>query len=680
MFEALISGLLQVFSWPAIGYLGFGIMLGIWLGALPGVGGVTGLILLLPFTYTLEPVSAFALMLGMFAVTTTSDTIASVMLGIPGTVASQATVLDGYPLAQKGQAQRALGAAYTCSAIGGVIGAVILTLSIPLVRPILSSFSTPEYFMLALLGICMVGSLSSANIAKGLVVAALGMMMGTIGDGTFNGVPRYWFEVEYLLQVPPLVAVVLGLFAVSELLDLATRNTSISRVSKVDVEDGTMMRGIKDVFRNWWLVLKSSALGTYIGMLPGLGASIVDWAAYGMAVQTTKGPNTFGRGDIRGVIAPESANNAQRGGALIPTLTFGIPGDFAMSILLGAMLIQGIRPGLDMLTVNLDLTYAMIWTLIIANIVSALLLMVIGKQIARAIFVDGHYLVPIVMLFVFMGSWLGSKVMGDLILMLLMGFVGLIMKRSGWPRPPLVIALVLGPNMENAFTLSNRIYGNFGWLERTPSQIILAVIVLTIAGTVIAQRRKRKTERAAPVTEVAETMPNLNAKLSIEGGEKNPLISLPFAVVLCALFATAAILAVDFHRAVRLYPMMISITAVLLLLGIIWSDYREAQTERADQPGWRETWAASLDKADFIRGLYFCSWVAAAIVLIWLLGNTAGVALFMGTYIIVWGKKPWWVGLIYAVGGYAFITGFYDETMHIPLQRPAIMEWFGGGG
>lgn len=676
MLEALISGLLQVFSWPAIGYLGFGIVLGVWLGALPGVGGVTGLILLLPFTYTLDPVSAFALMLGMFAVTTTSDTIASVMLGIPGTVASQATVLDGYPLAQRGQAQRALGAAYTCSAIGGVVGALILTLSIPLVRSILSSFSTPEYFMLALLGICMVGSLSSANIAKGLVVAALGMMMGTIGDGTFNGVPRYWFGIEYMLQVPPLVAVVLGLFAVSELLDLATRNTSISRVAKADAGDGSMLRGVRDAFRHWWLVLRSSALGTYIGMLPGLGASIVDWAAYGMAVQTTRGPNRFGRGDIRGVIAPESANNAQRGGALIPTLTFGIPGDFAMSILLGALLIQGIRPGLDMLTVNLDLTYAMIWTLIIANVVSALLLMAVGRQVARAIFVDGHYLVPVVMLFVFMGSWLGSRVIGDLVLMLLMGFVGLVMKRSGWPRPPLVIALVLGPNMENAFILSNRIYGNFGWLERTPSQIILALIALTVAGTVLAQRRRRR-RGAETATGPTDGMPALNAKLSVEGGERNPMLSLPFAAALTLLFAAAAAIAVDFHHAVRLYPMMTSVTAVLLLLGILWSDYRAAAQERDGSGAWRAAWAAAMERSDFVRGLHFCGWIAATIALIWLFGNIVGVALFMGAYIVVWGRRPWRVGLLYAAGGYAFIAGFYDELMHIPLQRPAILEILG---
>ena len=371
IFEALLSGLMHVFSWPAIGYLGLGIFLGVWLGALPGVGGITGLILLLPFTYTMEPVSAFALMLGMFAVTTTSDTIASVMLGIPGTAASQATVMDGYPLAQKGQANRALGAAYTCSALGGIFGAVVLTLSMPLIKPLLTTFSTPEYFMLSLLGIAMVGSLSGNSVAKGLVIGLFGMMLGTIGEGTFNGQPRYYFGIEYMLNTPPLVGVVLGLFAIPELLELATKNTSISRVRSDQSKGGGMLQGIKDAFANWWLVIKSSTLGVYIGMLPGLGASIVDWAAYGMAVQTTRGKSEFGRGDIRGVIAPESANNAQRGGALIPTLTFGIPGDFAMSILLGALLIQGLRPGMQMLTTELDITYAMVWTLIIANILSS---------------------------------------------------------------------------------------------------------------------------------------------------------------------------------------------------------------------------------------------------------------------------------------------------------------------
>ncbi len=669
MLEPLLSGLVQVFSWPAIGFLGLGIVLGIWLGALPGVGGVTGLILLLPFTYTMDPVSAFALMLGMFAVTTTSDTIASVMLGIPGTAASQATVMDGYPLAQKGQADRALGAAYTCSAIGGIIGAFVLTLSVPLIKPILTLFSTPEYFMLSLLGICMVGALSGNSMTKGLVIGALGMLLGVIGEGSFNGEARYYFGVEYLLNTPPLVGVVLGLFAIPELLEMATRNTSISRVDQDQSQGGGMLQGIRDVFRNWWLVLKSSTLGVYIGMLPGLGASIVDWAAYGMAVQTTKGKNEFGRGDIRGVIAPESANNAQRGGALIPTLTFGIPGDFAMSILLGALLVQGIRPGMEMLTTNLDITFAMIWTLIIANIASAFLLLIIGRQVAKAVFIDGHYMVPVVILFVFMGSWLGAQSMGDLILMLSMGALGLFMKRSGWPRPPLIIALVLGPNMENSLVISNRIYGTLGWLERTPSIVIGLVIVLTIAATASGLLKK---SRAKPTAANA-----IDGKLSVEGGERNALVGILLALLLVTFFTAAIYFARDFHPTNRQYPVAVSVFALGLLAIILFNEFRDARGEVTTAGGLGLAWRAASEKASLGVGIRFIAWVAVAVLGCWIIGQKLSIAAFIFAYMITWGKKPLWQAAVFAVGGYAFITFFYDWTMHIPLQRPWLQGLLG---
>ena len=669
MLEALLSGLIQVFSWPAIGYLGLGIVLGVWLGVLPGVGGVTGLILLLPFTYTMDPVSAFALMLGMFAVTTTSDTIASVMLGIPGTAASQATVMDGYPLAQKGQADRALGAAYTCSAFGGVIGAIVLTLSVPLIKPILTLFSTPEYFMLSLLGICMVGALSGSSMSKGLVIGAFGMLLGVIGEGSFNGEARYYFGVEYLLNTPPLVGVVLGLFAIPELLEMATRNTSISRVDQDQSQGGGMLQGVRDVFKNWWLVLKSSTLGVYIGMLPGLGASIVDWAAYGMAVQTTKGKNRFGRGDIRGVIAPESANNAQRGGALIPTLTFGIPGDFAMSILLGAMLVQGLRPGMEMLTTKLDITFAMIWTLIIANVVSALLLMAIGKQVAKAIFVDGHYMVPVVILFVFMGSWLGAQSMGDLILMWSMGVLGLFMKRSGWPRPPLIIALVLGPNMENSLVISNRIYGTLGWLERTPSILIGLVIVLTIAATAMGVLKK---SRAKPTSANA-----LDGKLSVEGGERNALVAIILALAFVAFFAAAIYFAQDFHPTNMQYPVAVSVAALFLLAIVVFKEFGVARSEIAALGDFRQAWSKACERARLGVGLRFVLWVAVAVFGCWLIGQKLSIALFIFAYMIVWGTKPLWQAAVFAVGGYAFITFFYDWTMHIPFQRPFLLGLLG---
>ncbi|MEM6727669.1 MAG: tripartite tricarboxylate transporter permease [Pseudomonadota bacterium] len=669
----MIEGLMLVFSWPALGFLGLGIMLGIWLGALPGIGGVTGLIMLLPFTYTMDPVPAFALMLGMFAVTTTSDTISSVMLGIPGTVASQATVLDGYPLAQRGEADRALGAAYTCSALGGIIGAIVLAISMPIIRPLLTSFSTPEYFMLALLGICMVGSLAGESVAKGLIVGALGMMLGTIGEGTFNGVPRYDFGTLYLLDVPPLVAVVLGLFAIPEILELATRNTSIARVPKDQAAGGGMSRGIKDALKNWWLVLRSSFLGTYIGMLPGLGASIVDWVAYGFAVQSTKGEKKFGRGDIRGVIAPESANNAQRGGSLVPTLAFGIPGDFAMSILLGAMMIQGLRPGMDMLTTNLGITFSMIWTLIIANIVSALLLMVIGRQVARAIFMDGHLLVPVVILFIFMGSWLGAQSMGDLLLMLTMGALGVFMKRSGWPRPPLIIALVVGPTMENSLIISNRIYGMFGWIDRPVTMVIAAIIVLTLVVTVFGIVRKPRNPNGPPEGVDAD----LESRISTEAGERNPVVSIGLASLLFIVFAVAAVLAIDFHPANRLYPLATSVVALGMLAAVLYKEVPQAQALVAAGGSVPAALTHAYESGRLRLALSFLAWIAVGVLGCWLVGQKIAIAALMAAYVVRWGGRPLWVGAVYFVAGYAFIEFFYDRIMNLFMQEPLLLSLFG---
>ena len=308
MYEAFVNGLLLVFAWPSIGFLFSGILMGIAIGAIPGLGGIVGLFILLPFTYGMEPVPAFALLLGMFAVTTTSDTIASVMLGIPGTAASQATIIDGYPMAKKGQAGRALGAAFSVSAFGGVFGVMVLAISLPIVMPIILAFGSPEMFMFGILGLTMVGSLSGGSILKGLIVALLGLLMSTIGYAESFAIPRYAFGTDYLIDGLGLLPVVLGLFAIPELMDLALKNTSISRISKDEIAGGGILDGVKDALDNWWLVIRCSTIGTYIGMLPGLGAGIVDWIAYGHAVQSAKDSSQFGKGDIRGVIAPEAAN------------------------------------------------------------------------------------------------------------------------------------------------------------------------------------------------------------------------------------------------------------------------------------------------------------------------------------------------------------------------------------
>jgi TctA family transporter len=260
MIEGLTAGLLLAFSWPTIGYLLLGVFLGMWIGAVPGLGGAVGLALMLPFTFNMDPVPAFALLLGMYAVTSTSDSISSIMLGIPGTVASQATILDGYPLAKKGQAARAFGATYTVSAFGGVVGALLLAASLPIILPFIFAFGVPEFFMLSVLGLTMVGVLSGQSILKGMSVALFGLLLTTIGYANATGVPRFYLGANYLLDGIPIIPIVLGLFGIPELMELAVKNTSISRVSRDDSGDGGMWRGIKDAYVHRWLALRCALL------------------------------------------------------------------------------------------------------------------------------------------------------------------------------------------------------------------------------------------------------------------------------------------------------------------------------------------------------------------------------------------------------------------------------------
>jgi TctA family transporter len=574
MFDAVLTGLYAVVAWPAIGYLFLGVFIGLFFGAVPGLSGLVGMAILLPFTFDMAPVSAFAFLLGMFAVTTTSDTVASVLLGIPGTAASQATILDGYPMAQKGEASRAFGAAFTVSAIGGVLGALILGLSIPIVKPLILSFAQPEFFMLGLLGLTMVGSLSGDSVSKGLLAALMGLLLSYVGYAINGAVPRYWLGATYLLDGIPLIPLVLGLFALPEVLELAVRNTSISRVDRASVE-GHMARGIGDAFREWWLVLRSTVIGAYVGMLPGLGGSIVDWVAYGHVVQSSRDKSQFGKGDVRGVIAPETANNAMKGGALIPTVAFGIPGSASMAILLGALLIQGLQPGPQMLTIKLPITFSMMWTLAIANLVGALLLMVLANQVARVAFIRGHLIVPAVCLFVFMGSWLAGNQMGDWTILLVFGVIGYLMKQGGVPRPPLVLGFILGPIMENSLHITGSAYEGLDWLLRPTCLVILALIVLTV---VFATRSAHRQKRLPEGVQLGETT------------RTDPTIALWVAIALLAVLVCAMVPAFSWPRDTGFIPLItivpgIALAAFVIFLPIVARRRRGARGRRRCVPG-----------------------------------------------------------------------------------------------
>jgi TctA family transporter len=680
MVDAFITGLSLVFEWPAIGFLMLGVFIGIWFGAVPGLGGVIGLVLLLPFTFGMDPVPAFALLLGMFAVTSTSDTIASVMLGIPGTAASQATILDGYPLAQMGQAARAFGAAFTVSAFGGVFGALILAVSIPIILPVILAFNSPELFMLGLLGLAMVGSLSGGSVLKGLAVAALGILLATVGEAVTVAIPRFTFGTDYLSDNLPLIPVVLGLFAIPEIMELAIRNTSIAQIPDDQSDGGGLLDGIKDAFRHWWLAVRCAVIGTYVGMLPGLGAAIVDWIAYGHAVQSAKDRSQFGKGDIRGVIAPEAANNATRGGSLVPTVAFGIPGSLGTAILLGALLIQGLKPGPEMLTDNLHITFSMVWSIVVANIAVAILLMFLSKQVAKVAFLPGHMLVPGVILFVFMGAWIGQASLGDWITCLAMGIVGFIMKRGGWPRPPLILALILGGIMENAFQISINAHAGLSWAWERP--IVITIWVL-IAITIVLAVRGITTNKATKDNDDTE-----RSEATVgEGAERSPLISLPFAILLFIVFSLACWEALRAHDvgaeyepeawpiAVSQFPLVGIIPGVILAIFIIIGDARAYLGALREHHGLRAAWAHASEAAAWNRAMAFFGYLIAMIAIMLVIGQKLALPLFMAAYLIRWGHYNWRTALFYAAGGWLVLILFYDRTMDLFWHPSWLDSW-----
>jgi len=381
---ALSDAFAMILQPHVIGYLVLGVVMGLCIGVFPGLGGIAGLSLLLPFMFGMEPVTGLALMIGMVAVVPTSDTFASVLMGIPGSSASQATVLDGFPMAKKGLAARALSAAFASSLFGGLLGAAFLTVFILAARPIVLLFQTPELLMITIFGLSMVGILAGRIALKGLVAACLGVLVGTIGEGASSGALRMsTYDLPYL--VDGLKLVIVGL------------------------------------------------IGVIVGVIPGLGGSVVDWIAYGHTVQTAKDKSQFGSGDVRGVIGPESSNNAKEGGGLVPTLLFGIPGSGSMAIFISGVALLGtgsIEVGPSMLKNNLDFTYAIVWLLALANVVGTLICIAASGGIAKLTEIRFALLAPFLFMIIAFAAFQSRQEIWDLVALFGIGLLGIMMRRS----------------------------------------------------------------------------------------------------------------------------------------------------------------------------------------------------------------------------------------------------------
>jgi len=488
MVDALFAGLMIVLSWPTIAYMIVGVIIGLFLGVLPGIGGPVILALLLPFAFTMGKVEALTFLLSAHAVGVTGGSVTAILFGVPGTGTNAATVLDGYPLARKGEAGRAIGAALAASAVGGVIGAFTLAALIPVLRPLVLSFSPAEFLMLSVMGLTFLTALSEGNSLKAAISGLLGLLFSFVGEETIMGTKRFTFGQMYLWDGVKLVPAVVGLFAVAEMVALLAEGGAIARNGSISWRGGPVS-GILEVFKKWFLVLRCSIIGIVVGIVPGLGGDVACFLAYGHGAQTTREKEKFGEGNIDGVIAPESANNAKEGGALVPTIGFGIPGSAGMAVLLGALMMIGLTPGKELLQSNLDITFSLVWMVALANILAALFMLIVTPSLAKLTVIDGSILAPGVLVVAFIGAYLSSESLGDVLCALLIGMLGYGMKRYGYSRATFVLGLVLGKIVEQNLFLSLRIYEGPGFLISRRITFVLFVLCILILLFPLFRRR-----------------------------------------------------------------------------------------------------------------------------------------------------------------------------------------------
>jgi len=477
MLDSLISAFTLIFSGEHFLFLLFGVVMGIFIGILPGMGGIVGFSILMPFIYGMDPVSALAMLIGLIAVIPTSDTFASVLMGIPGSSASQATVLDGFALAKQGQAARALSAAFSASLFGGLFGACVLTLIVVIAKPIILFFGSSELFMLGILGISMVGVLSGDSFVKGFLACGIGLLLGTMGSAPATGEWRLTFGSYYLFDGLKVVTIGLAAFAIPEICDLLRKNKTIA--TKDEPIGKGWLKGLMDTLREKWIVIRCAGIGTLVGILPGLGGSVVDWIAYGHVVQTSKDKSNFGKGDIRGVIAPESANNAKEGGGLVPTILFGIPGSGSMAVFLGGLTLLGIEPGPALIEEDLQFTYVMVWSLALANVIGAGMCFAISSKVAKITTIPYGVLAPFMIMIICFAAFQVTRSIYDLYILIVLGAFCTLMKSYNWPRPALLIGFVLSDTLETYLYQAVQIY-DWNFLTRTSVITIFVIILISV--------------------------------------------------------------------------------------------------------------------------------------------------------------------------------------------------------
>lgn len=493
--EGMASGFLQSISLAVFPYLMVGSIFGLIIGVIPGLSGHFAMAMAVTFLYQMEPAAGIAFILGAHATVAQGGGLTAILFSTPGTGQNAATLLDGPAMRDKGEAGIAVGAAMAACFLGATFGAIVLGILIPVLREVVLFFGPPEVVVLAFLALTFVAVLGKEDMTRSLIAALLGLLLAMIGVDNVTNTHRFTFGSDRLADGLQLVPVILGLFAVAEMIDLWVRGGSLARgVPKALSARDTQRQiffGIGEAFRNWWLVLRCSAIGTTMGLIPGLGSAPAAFVAYGHAKQSSTDKDTFGQGNVKGVIGPEASNDAVEGGALASTIAFGIPGSSSMAILLSGLFILGLDTGPQMLNQHVDIVFIMIFTIIIGNLIGTIVGMFLVNPLSRATSIRASIMVPVLMAVIATGAFAGERAIFDIGVAVVFGILGYVMKVLKYSRAALLIGFVLGFAVEKNLYLALLLDGPLFIFEPIPMTLALITVVF-LAWNIIAILRSKK--------------------------------------------------------------------------------------------------------------------------------------------------------------------------------------------
>lgn len=494
LLQNIMIGFETALSFETLLYCFIGVFLGTFFGVLPGIGSLASISMLLPITYYLDPVTALVMLAGVYYGAEYGGSTASILLNLPGSPSNAVTCLDGYPMTQQGRAGVALFVTTIASFVGGTFGIVALYAFGPLIVYWALAFGPAEYFAILLFGLVAASTVSQDAPAKGLAMVVLGMLLGTVGSDIDSGVPRYHLGLIELRDGISFIALAMGLFGISEIIMSVRNSTSRPFIQKVTMR--SMIPTREDTRQSILPMVRGSSIGTFFGVLPGIGPSIATFVAYAIEKRASKTPERFGKGAVEGIASPEAANNAAVQGSFIPTFTLGIPGSPAMAVMMGALLIHGITPGPQLMTQNPQIFWGLAASFWIGNVLLLVLNIPLIGLWVRLLKVPYHILYPAVVCFVCIGVYSVANSTFDVIMVILFGVLGYALRLLRFELAPVLIGFILGPMLEESFKRAMLIFrGDYmRLLERPISATLLALtalILLWTAWTVVRDYRKR---------------------------------------------------------------------------------------------------------------------------------------------------------------------------------------------